>query len=288
MSRSGHRSSGAVDEGGAPVSFVAVERPDDHVVLIRLSRPDRLNAFCREMLEQFAEAVRSASADRACRAIVLTGAGRAFCAGIDVKDSGSAEFHTDRDQVEGHTEWAEYITESLMSVWRSSRPVIAAVNGPAVGAGLSLALLSDLRIGSESATFANGYVRNGLSGCELGTSFLLPRLIGHGLALELMLTGRTVDADESRRIGLLNRVVPPAALEQEAVQLGMEIARNSAFGVTLTKQVAQANLHATDLESAMMLEMRSQVVAWRTDDFNEGRAAVVERRAPVYRGFRTR
>ncbi|TDD52806.1 enoyl-CoA hydratase/isomerase family protein [Saccharopolyspora elongata] len=266
---------------------INVERPEETITRITLDRPDHLNAFTHEMIDEVVGALREASRDRRCRAIILTGAGRAFSAGVDLKRSGVDRWLEDRDPIEGRVEWAEYLTSLFNAVRRTSKPVIAAVNGPAVGGGFALALTCELRIGGTAAMFADGFIRNGLSGCELGTSYLLPRLIGAGRANELMLTGRAVEAPEAEQIGLLNRVVANEQLQDEAVRLAASIAEHSPFAVAMTKQIANANLEATSLDNAILLEMRTQMLAVHTTDSREARDALLGKRSPDYTGYRT-
>jgi enoyl-CoA hydratase len=270
------------------VSAVALDSPAKHVLRVTLRRPEALNAFTAQMLSELTDAFHAASADSSCRAVILTGAGRAFCAGVDLRNSGRERWTDGRDPIEGRVEWSEVVTEALMAIRRCSRPVIAAVNGIAVGGGLSMALLADIRIGSTQASFADGYIRNGASGCELGTSYLLPRLIGQGRAMELMLTGATIDAATAERYGLLNRIVAPHSLDGAALETAGQICQHSAFAVTMTKQVALANLEAASLETAMLLEMRTQMLAVHTADSLEARSALTARRDPVFTGYRTR
>jgi enoyl-CoA hydratase len=267
---------------------IIVDRPDDGVVRITLNRPDRLNALTFRMTEEISAALDEASADRDCRAIVITGAGRGFCSGVDLKDNGTSRFREGRDAVEGGVEWAEHISGLFSSLRRLSRPVIAAVNGPAAGGGFALALLADIRIAGASAKLSNAFIRNGLSACELGTSYMLPRLVGVGRSMELLLTGRTVDATEADRIGLVNKVVPDGELQQAALEMAQSIAAHSPFAVAMTKQVATANLEAAGFEQALLLEMRTQALAVQTDDSKEARRSFLERRPPRYTGFRTR
>ncbi|MEU6264611.1 enoyl-CoA hydratase/isomerase family protein [Saccharopolyspora shandongensis] len=269
------------------MSTIKVDRPRETITRIALDRPEHLNAFTHEMLAELIDAFREVSGDRRCRAIILTGVGRAFCAGVDLKRSGVDHWLEGRDPIEGRIEWAEYITTLFNAVRRSSRPVIAAVNGAAVGGGFALALTAELRIGGTSARFADGFIRNGLSACELGTSYLLPRLIGAGRANDLMLTGRTVDAQEAERIGLLNRLVPDERLQEEAVRYAETVAEHSPFALAMTKQIANANLEATSLDNAMLLEMRTQMLAVHTADSREARSALLEKRSPDYTGYRT-
>ncbi len=267
---------------------ISLDQPRETITRITLDRPDRLNAFTHGMIDEITSALRSAAEDRDCRVIIITGAGRAFSTGVDIKDSGVDRWIENRDPIEGRIEWTEHVTELFNAIRRLSRPVIAAVNGLAVGGGLALALLADIRVGATSARFADGFIRNGLSGCELGTSYLLPRLVGAGRASELMLTGRTIDATEAERIGLLNRVVAGEQLPTEAVELAESIAEHSPFAVAMTKQVAIANLEASSLDSAMLLEMRTQMLAVHTADSREARRAFNEKRDPEFTGFRTR
>lgn len=271
------------------MSDLVIEHPATGVVRLVLNRPDSMNALTKTLLAELREALHAASADRDCRVVILTGAGeKAFCAGVDLKNPGFGSFLDGRDPIEARIEWTEYVTEALMAIRECNRPVIAAVNGVALGGGLSMALLADIRIGALGARLADGYIRNGLSGCELGTSFLLPRLIGQGRAMEFLLTGRFVEAKECERIGLFNSVVEADRLQDAAVELATQIAANSPFAVTMTKQVARANSSATDLHQAMLLEMRTQVLGLHTADGREARAAIAERREPKWTGYRTR
>jgi enoyl-CoA hydratase len=162
--------------------------------------------------------------------------------------------------------------------------VIAAVNGPATGAGLALAVAADIRICGESARFGAAFVRLGLSGCELGLSYLLPRLVGQTLAFEMTLTGRLVDAAEAHRCGLVLDVVADALVVDAALELADRIACNSPFGVRMTKEVMRSNLDAPGLAAAMQLENRTQVLCFQAPDAAEAMAAFLERRAPVFGG----
>jgi enoyl-CoA hydratase len=163
-------------------------------------------------------------------------------------------------------------------------PVVAAVNGPAAGGGFALALACDITICSESARFNAAFVRIGLSGCDMGMSYLLPRLVGTGAASELLLTGRFVNAEEASRLGLVNRVVPESQLLNSAIDLADEIVANSPFAVRMTKEVLRHNVNAPSLASALALENRTQALASRTSDQGEALVAFTERRRPVFSG----
>src|SRR5579872_3402788 len=192
------------------VSNVLRQEVQAGVTLLSLNRPERLNAMNAELVTELHESLRALSADRECRVVVLTGAGRGFCAGLDLGGYGVAPGGDDLQPVAGGFSTQTHIA-SLVPLMRSlPQPVIAAVNGPASGGGLALALASDIRIAGESAKFNVAFVRLGLSGCDIGVSWLLPRLIGASRAWELMLTGRIFDAHEADRIGLLLKVVPDA------------------------------------------------------------------------------
>lgn len=268
------------------MNTVLLARPRPDILQISLNRPDRLNAFDADTIEALVAAF-AQSQDPACRAVVLTGVGRAFSSGVDLVSNGMGRFLDDRDPIEGRTEWGEFVTDAFRRMRRISVPVVAAVNGVAAGGGLSLALLADVRIAGASAEFRNGYIRNGISGCELGTSYTLPRLVGHGRAVELMLSGRAVGAEEAERIGLVNRVVEDVDLPRAAVEFAAELSQHSPYATAMTKQVAHANLDAPSVEAAMALEIRTQLLALHTDDSREARDSLRERRAPAYTGYRT-
>ena len=163
--------------------------------------------------------------------------------------------------------------------------MIAAVNGPAAGGGLALALAADVRVASTDARFGVAFTRLGLSGCDVGVSWLLPRLVGSGVAAELMLTGRVIDAHRAERLGLVSEVVVPRRIScRRATLLALEMARNSPFGLQLTKEGLRLALDAPSLEAAIAIENRNQVLASRTDDMHEALAAFVEKRPARYTG----
>ena len=162
------------------------------------------------------------------------------------------------------------------------QPIVAAVNGPAAGGGLALALASDVRIAASSARFNVAFVRIGLSGCDIGVSWLLPRLIGVSRAWELMLTGRIVESDEAERIGLVVRVVPDGEVVDAALKTAELIAGNSPFGVQMTKEVMWSNLETSSLQAAIDLENRTQILTTFTDDMREAMAAFLDKRPPSF------
>ena len=197
-----------------------VDQPHEGVTRITLNRPERLNAMNAALIAELHDALADIAADRACRVVVLTGAGRGFCAGLDLGGYGDAPGSEDLDRVGATFATQTHIAALVPRLRSLPQPVIAAVNGPAAGGGLALALASDIRIAATSARFNVAFVRLGLSGCDIGVSWLLPRLIGASRAWELMLTGRIIDADEADRIGLVLRVVPDDELQERRARDG--------------------------------------------------------------------
>lgn len=256
------------------------ERRDGGVAVVTLDRPDRLNAITFEMFEELAALCAEVAADDGIRVLVLTGAGRAFCAGLDLAEAATLPGMTAVEMTEGQQSWAD----AVAAFHRLPKPVIAAVNGAAAGAGFSLALAADIRLAAPGARFNAAFVRIGLSGGDCGSSYFLPRVVGLGRASEILMTGRFVGADEAAAIGLVNRVVPAAELLGAAVELAGQIAANTAFGVALTKQVLAVNVDAPSLGAALELENRNQVLASRTADMAEALTAFREKRPPVYTG----
>lgn len=261
--------------------LVTVEPLRDGVSLLTLRRPDKLNALTWDMMRSFLDTLEELGRDEAVRVVVLTGEGRGFCAGLDIgQDDGVGS----RGDVFSVYRRQETVAQLALTVRNLPQPVIAAVNGPASGGGMAITLACDVRVCSEAARFNVAFVRIGLSGADAGVSHLLPRIVGLGMAGELMLTGRQVDAQEALRIGLANRVVPAEELLDTAADLAEQIAANSPFGVFMTKQVLHRNVDAGSLEQAIELENRTQILASRTEDMPEALAAFVEKRTPNFVG----
>lgn len=263
---------------------IRVERVDATEV-ITLDRPQALNAITHDHASELVEILQRTAADRTCRAVVLTGAGRAFCAGIDVKSvaAGDADRSSDDDPIMQQFEGLHFRLGNVIRTLHSlPTPVIAAVNGHAIGAGFAFAAASDLRIAGTEAKFADGFVSRGISGCELGLSYFLPKLVGAATAFDWMVTGRRIDADEARRAGLVSEVVETGDLLDRALALGAAIARNAPAAVSMTKEVMWANVHAAGLDQALALESRTQVMVRNTADAREARAAFLEKRVPRF------
>lgn len=258
------------------LQHVRVERPCEGIARVVLDRPDRLNALSWPMVDELLALWAHLADDASLRAVVLTGAGRGFCAGLDLKQRDDAL--GGGDDVTTVYRRQEKIGRLALEIRRLPVPVIAAVNGPAAGAGFAMALACDVRLAAPEASFHASFVRIGLSGGDAGVSYLLPRLVGLGHASEILLTGGPVDAQDAARIGLVNRVVEDGALGDAAVELAERIAGNSPFGVWMTKQVLERNVDAPGLEAAVELENRTQVLATRTNDMQEALAAFRDRR----------
>jgi enoyl-CoA hydratase len=266
------------------VSFVRVERPRDGVALVTLDRPERMNAMAFDVIIPLREALEEVSRDNGVRAIVLTGAGGAFCSGADLEDPGRVP------GIDGLTlptialRSMELLDDVIMTIRRMHQPVIAAVNGPAIGGGFCLALVCDLRLAAPTAYFRAAGIVNGLTASELGISYLLPRAIGSARAAEIMLTGRDVTADEAERIGLVSRVTGDTSLLDEACAVAERILGFSRPGVELTKRMLWASLDAASMQSHMDHEGVAQLfVRLTTRNFEEAVAARKEKRAPEFK-----
>ena len=264
------------------MSTLVIDQPAEGVTLITLQRPERLNAMNATLVGELHEALESIAHDRSCRVVVLTGAGRGFCAGIDLSGYGQAPSADGRGRVEDTFATQTHIAALVPRLRAMPQPVIAAVNGAAAGGGLALALASDIRIAGASARFNVAFVRLGISGCDIGVSWLLPRLIGASRAWELMLTGRIIDADEADRIGLVLRVVPDDQLLEAALDTAALIVANSPWGIRMTKEVMWSQLEVGSLQAGIDLENRTQVLSSMTGDIREAVTAFLEKRPPRY------
>jgi enoyl-CoA hydratase len=264
------------------MSTVVTERVRPHVVVVRLNRPERLNAMSIELCLALKDTLETLGRDNTCRVIVLTGAGRAFSSGLDLKDHGMIP------DIDGLTvprigPRAMRIYSQLVPVMRRTpQPIIAAIQGAAYGGGMCLTLGADMRIASESAVFNSTGIVNGLTSTELGASWLLPRLIGAAHSNDVLYTGRRIDAAEALRMGLVSRVVPDATLLDAAVAIAEDMCRFSPYGLQMTKQVIWANLENTSLEAAIELEDRNQLMLGMTDNLPEAISAFDQQREPIY------
>ena len=251
----------------------------DAITTITLNRPEKLNAFAGTMREDLLAALRAADHDESCRVIVITGAGRAFCSGGDVGFMRSLQ--RDRD-VDGMRALLDAGRDIIMCIIEMAKPVIASVNGVAAGAGCNLALACDYRIASNQATFGETFVRIGLHP-DWGCTWLLPRLVRRSRALEILMSGRIVDAAEALAIGMIDRVVAAADLARETEAVAHAIAAGPPIAISGIKRSLRAS-EQNDARSQIELETQQQMRAFLSDDAAEGMAAFVEKRAARFEG----
>jgi len=261
---------------------VLLDSPADGVRRVTLHRPDRLNTLDHTLVTRLHEVLDELAEDRDCRAVVLTGAGRAFCAGLDLGGYGDPEREEQMGWPLATLDRQRVLARLTQRIHDLPHPVIAAVNGAAAGGGLALVLASDIRIATPEAVFAVSFIRAGYSACDIGVSWLLPRIVGAGAAHELMLTGRRFDAEEARSIGMLHRVVGRDDLVETALAKAAEIMLNPPASVSLTKQGMWAALELPSLATAIEFENRQQVITAMTADATEAQAAFLGKRAPRY------
>ena len=264
------------------MAVVELSTPSPGIALVTLNRPDKLNAMTSELVASLHDTLDRLADDASVRVVVLTGAGRGFCAGLDLGGYGTAPGRKQPGKVEASFATQKHIASLIPHMRSIPQPIIAAVNGPAAGGGFALVLGSDIRIAAHTARFNAAFIRIGLSACDIGTSWLLPRLVGAARAQELMLTGRIFDAAEAERIGLVIESVPDAALLERAYEKAAEIMQNSPIGVALTKEGMWSALEIPGLQAAIDMENRQQIMATFSDDAQETLRARSEKRAPRY------
>jgi enoyl-CoA hydratase len=269
---------------GSQMAIVETTMAGEGIARVTLNDPDRYNALTPALIDGLADAFASIRRDRDVRVVILDGNGRGFCAGADMSGTGGVP---DRSRGRGPVgfvhEMQEHLMEVVLAIHETPQPVVAALHGAVVGGGLALALTCDLRVASADAFFASHFIRVGLSSCDLGTSYWLPRICGPTIAAELMLTGRRFTADEAREYGVLNRVTTSDELQSTALELAGMIADNSEYGVRMTKVGMWANLDASSLRAAMELENRTQVLGTFTGNMTEAGEAFREKRAPEWK-----
>ena len=257
---------------------VVVSWPDDGVALVELNRPESLNSLTREMVIEISTTLAAVGAEPGCRAVVLTGRGRGFCAGQDMK---AAAGRPADESIVVKLRSQERFSGMARTIKSLRQPVIAAVNGAAAGAGMGLALAADIRLASPTAAFHVAAVKIGLSGGECGISWHLPRLVGASRAAEIMMTARPIGAEEAERIGLVSRVVPAEELLDAALDVARQIRANAPLSIELTKHVLWANL-SNDFDMAVDLENRTQLMAGASLDAAEAKVSFLEKRDPVW------
>ncbi len=257
---------------------VLLEWPEPGIAVLRLNRPQRLNALTDDSVAELSRMLDQLAADSALRVLILTGEGRGFCAGFDLTLAADAPLRKELGEAGAWTARQEAFASIVTKLRALRAPVIAAVNGPANGAGLGIALACEIRIASTEAAFNAAFVKVGMSSCDIGVSWLLPRCVGMSRAFEIMLTGRMVGAEEAQRIGLVSAVVPADQLLPRALDVARSIAANSAFAVWMTKRGTWANLEAGSLQAALELENRTQILSRTTGELERAAQALVSRR----------
>lgn len=264
------------------MTTVRRERAREGVDLITLDRPERLNAINEALIDDLTAALQASAGDDSCRVLVLTGAGRAFSAGLDLREMVDRPRDGDAGIPQALMHRAQRVSGLIPEIRQVAKPIVAAVNGPAAGGGFAISLACDIRIAGLGTRFNAAFIKVGVSGCDLGLSWTLPRLVGASRAFELMLTGRVVESGEAERIGLVARVVPDDEVVAAALETAELIASHSPFGVWMTKEVMWANLEVASLSAAIDLENRTQVLGLMTDDHHEAVAAFLEKRPPTF------
>jgi enoyl-CoA hydratase/carnithine racemase len=256
---------------------------EDKIAGVTLNRPDRLNAIDGSLINAMDDVLDALSGGE-FRAAILTGAGRGFCAGADLSGTGEAWTKTRPETPAFKINYDAQVrlADLYLRLYELPIPVIAAVNGVAVGGGLAFALHCDIRIASQQARFGSVFIKAGFSSMDMGTSYLLPKIVGAGVARELMLTGRIIDADEAYRIRLVHEVVAPDQLMEAALKMARSIVVNNAYGVWQTKIGLNAALDAPSLRHAMEIENRTQILSGFTNNPVEAALAHQQKRAPKW------
>jgi enoyl-CoA hydratase len=266
------------------VSYETLElKREGAVAWLTMNRPEALNAMNRQLVDELRDFFSGLPQQPEIRVVVLRGAGRAFCAGLDLKETASGP---SGDSVGGGPAAGmraqRRISELALMMRAAPQPIISCVHGPACGGGFALALASDVRIAGESARMNAAFIRIGLSACDVGVSYFLPRLVGASLASELLLTGRFIEAERALQTGLVSKVVPDDQLESAARELADEMLATSPLGLRLTKECLNMSLDAGSLEQVIAMEDRNQILCTQTEDMKEGVVAFLAKRAPSY------
>jgi len=240
------------------MTTLEVTHPKPHITRIAIDRPDRLNALTFELVVELHDAFDNIASDPDCKVVILTGNGRAFCAGLDLKDFGTPPEQGAHPHMPVGVDAQTFMSNLTVRMRDLPQVIIAAVNGPAFGGGLALSCAADIRLAGASARFCSAFIRTGLSGTDIGITYLLPRLIGNANAFDLILTGRDIDADEAHHMGLVSAVAPDDDLHALAMDYARRMTAYTGIGLRTTKEVLWHNVEATNLTQAIALEARNQ------------------------------
>lgn len=256
-------------------------REEGGIAWLTMNRPERLNALNAELVQALRDYFLGLSARSSARVVVLQGAGRAFCAGLDLKDHAAG---SEARSVPEVLEQQKGIRDIMLAMRRCPQPIISLVQGAASGGGFGLALASDIRLATPDARMNAAFIRIGLSACDVGVSYFLPRMVGSSVAAEYLLTGRFMDAQRAQALGLVSRVAPLAELQAEAQALADDMLHATPLGLRLTKDALGFAVDAPSMEAVIAMEDRNQVLCTQTADFREGMQAFLDKRPPHYLG----
>jgi enoyl-CoA hydratase/carnithine racemase len=251
----------------------------DAVAWVTINRPAQLNALNTQLIDELNHYFGSLNVSSKTRVVVLQGAGRAFCAGLDLKDGAPRQPGLTARFARQHS-----VRNIMLSMRRCPQPIVSIIQGPASGGGFALALASDIRLATPDARMNAAFIRIGLSACDVGVSYFLPRMVGASVAAEYMLTGRFLDAQRAYALGLVSRIGPLEDLQQEAQSLATDMLNASPMGLRLTKEALGHAIDAGSMEAVIAMEDRNQVLCVQSEDFAEGISAFLEKRPPRYSG----
>ena len=246
---------------------------------LTLNRPESLNAINTKMATELRDYFGNLFQNRECRVVVMRGAGRAFCAGLDIKDHEALK----DAPFGGGFGFQGHLADVYIRMRRCPQPIISCLQGAASGGGFAFALATDIKIAGESLKMNSAFIKLGLSSCDMGVSYFLPRLVGASVAAEIMMTGRFVNAQRALATGLVSEVVPDSELESTAQDYVDDLLAASPMGLRMTKEGLNMAIDAASLEAAMAIENRNQIMCSGTEDFKEGMRAFIEKRKPMYK-----
>ncbi len=268
------------------MKYVLIEKPKPHVAVLTLNRPERYNALSFEVLQEIHAALDEIGRDLKTRVLIITGAGKGFCAGADLKEGlgNGQKWSSELGPVQDRYQMQMAFGSLPVKIRQIPQPVICAVNGPAAGGGFAIALASDIRICTTTAKFNAAFIRIGIGAADMAVSYFLPKAVGPALASELMYTGRFVESDEALRCGLVSRVLSPEKLMDTAFELAGDMVKHaSPFGLRITKEAINLVQGGLSLDEAVHLENRNQVIALQTQDFMQATAAWLQKKTPEFK-----